>query len=181
MIPVPSKSISPILTQFAKQVRMRPGYKHQCTDTFAEWDTTSTINKYVQTERLAAIYSFGIKNTYYKVDLMRIWYPTQKLPVWSLAIRHAEWANHLSELEHLPMGRKANWGDTVTTFLPDDGQSSYNATNVTNEDDLDMGSLSLGVTAQTSPRGGIGILIAKLLEVSAVVSSDTDTAGGIDI
>lgn len=178
MIPVLSKSISPVLTQFAKQVRMRPGYKHQSTEAFAEWDTTSTVSKHVQTGRLTAIYSFGIKNTYYKVDLKRIWHPTQKPLVWSLAVRHSEWGNHLSELEHLPMGRKANWGDIVTTFLPDDGQSSYNASN---EDDLNMGNLSLSAAAQASPRGGVGILVAKLLQVSAIISSDTDAAGGIDI
>lgn len=178
MTPVSPKSISPVLTQFVKQVKMRPGYEHQSAEPFAEWETTSTIRKHLQTARLTAIYSFGIKNTYYKVELTRIWHPTQKLPVWSLAIRHAEWANHLAELESLPLGRKANWGHTITTFLPDDGQSSYNTTNT---EDLSLSNLSLDPMVQSPPRGGIGILISKLLEVSAVVSQTRNTAEGVDI
>jgi hypothetical protein len=156
---------------------MRNNHDHQSTGLFAEWEKTPAVKKYLLTGRLDAIYSFGIKETSYKVELTRIWYPNQARPVWSLAIRHTEWANRLTELEHLPIGRKADWGDTITTFLPNDGQSSYTAADETG--DLRIGNLDLGLDIEAPPRNGIRILMDKLLQVSVVVGSVMNNAGSI--
>ncbi|EMD91375.1 hypothetical protein COCC4DRAFT_57592 [Bipolaris maydis ATCC 48331] len=166
--PVSAKSMSPLLTRFMEGVRMKCGYNPQSADLFAEWEKSPAVKNYLVTERLIVIYSFGIKETSYKVEIARIWH-TGRQPVWSLGVRHAEWANRLSELEHLPTGRKANWGNTITSFLPSDGQSSYNT--VDEDEDLGLSNLDLGSDVEAPPQDGIRILIDKLLQISAVVSS----------
>ena len=158
---------------------MRPDHDISSTESFAEWDQTPTIKKYLRTGRLDVIYSFGIKNTCYKVEFTGMWYPGKKLPVWGLAVRHPEWATHLAELERLPVGRKADWGHTVATFLPDDGQMSYAA--AVEDKDFGMTNLNLGPNVEAPPRDGIRILMDKLLQLSAIVSSVSDTTGGVAI
>jgi hypothetical protein len=158
---------------------MRPDHDVSSTESFAEWDQTPTIKKYLQTGRLDMIYSFGIKKTYYKVEYTCMWYPGQKLPFWGLAVRHTEWATHLAELERLPVGRKADWGHTVATFLPEDGQTTYSAAK--KDEDFGMTNLNLGPNVEAPPRDGIRILMDKLLQLSAIVSSVSDTTGGIAI
>jgi hypothetical protein len=128
LTPVASKSISPVITGFAERVKMRPNHDHRSGESFAEWEQTPTVKKYLRTGRLDTIYSFGIKQTCYKVELTGMWYPRQKLPVWGLSIRHLEWATHLAELERLPIGREADWGNTIAAFLPDDGHSDCSST-----------------------------------------------------
>ncbi|EUC41931.1 hypothetical protein COCMIDRAFT_104846 [Bipolaris oryzae ATCC 44560] len=174
--PVSAKSISPLLTRFMEGVRMKRGYNPQSADLFAEWETSPAVEDCLVTERLIVMHSFGIKETSYKVEIARIWHTGQQ-PVWSLAVRHAEWANRLSELEHLPTGRKANWGNTLTSFLPKDGQSSYN----TADEDLGLSNLDLDPDVEAPPQDGIRILIDKLLQVSAVVSSVKQNEGGVAI
>ncbi|KAG9186830.1 hypothetical protein G6011_09938 [Alternaria panax] len=178
LIPVASKSISPVITGFAERVKMKPDHDHRSTESFAEWDLTPTVKKYLQMGRLDTIYSFSIKNTCYKVEATCMWYPRQKLPVWGLSVRHPEWATHLAELERLPVGRKADWGHTISTFLPDDGQSSYSS--AVKDEDFGMRSLNLGPDVEAPPRDGIRILMDKLLQLSAIVSSVMDM-GGVSI
>ncbi|KAF2833240.1 hypothetical protein CC86DRAFT_415001 [Ophiobolus disseminans] len=178
LIPVPRKTVSPVLVGFAERVRMKRNYDISSTESFAEWDTTLNIKKYLQTGRLDSIYSFGIEKTCYKVELTAMWYPSQQLPVWGLAVRHLEWASHLAELEDLPIGRQAMWLDTISSFLPDDGQSSSNI----DEDSDDCGTRRLKVddSDDESPRDGIRILTDKLMKLSEIVSSVTD-CGGVQI
>jgi hypothetical protein len=175
LIPVAAKSVSPVIIGFADRVKMRPDHDHRSTESFAEWDQTPTVKKHLRTGRLDTIYSFGIRQTCYKVEAACMWYPGQKLPVWGLCVRHTEWATHLAELEHLPVGRKADWGHTVATFLPDDGQSCY--TSAVEDEDFGMKNLDLGPGVEEPPRDGIRILMDKLLQLSAIVSSITDRGG----
>lgn len=176
---VPTKTVSPILADFAEQVKMKPQNDLSSTESFAEWDQTPTIKRYLQTGRLDSIYSFGIKKTCYKVEATKMWYPQQKLPVWGLAVRHLEWATHLAELERLPIGRQASWGNVLSTFLPHDGQTSYSGgeENI----DIDMKNLSLGVddNVEGPPHGGTRILIDKLMQLSAIVSSAISEQGEV--
>ncbi|KAI4625255.1 uncharacterized protein J4E87_005101 [Alternaria ethzedia] len=175
LIPVAAKSISPVITGFADRVKMRPNHDYRSTESFAEWDQTPTVKKHLRNGRLETIYSFGIKQTCYKVEATCMWYPGQRLPVWGLCVRHSEWATHLAELERLPVGRKADWGHTVATFLPDDGQSCYSS--AVEDEDFGMRNLDLGPGVEAPPRDGIRILMDKLLQVSAIVSSVTDMGG----
>ncbi|KAI4616063.1 hypothetical protein J4E83_006733 [Alternaria metachromatica] len=175
LIPVAAKSISPVITGFADRVKMRPNHDYRSTESFAEWDQTPTVKKHLRNGRLETIYSFGIKQTCYKVEATCMWYPGQRLPVWGLCVRHSEWATHLAELERLPVGRKADWGHTVATFLPDDGQSCYSS--AVEDEDFVMRNLDLGPGVEAPPRDGIRILMDKLLQLSAIVSSVTDMGG----
>ncbi|KAI4925033.1 uncharacterized protein J4E92_007071 [Alternaria infectoria] len=175
LIPVAAKSISPVITGFADRVKMRPNHDYRSTESFAEWDQTPTVKKHLRNGRLETIYSFGIKQTCYKVEATCMWYPGQRLPVWGLCVRHSEWATHLAELERLPVGRKADWGHTVATFLPDDGQSCYSS--AVEDEDFGMRNLDLGPGVEAPPRDGIRILMDKLLQLSAIVSSVTDMGG----
>jgi hypothetical protein len=175
LIPVAAKSISPVITGFAAQVKMRPDHDHRSTESFAEWEQTPTVKKHLQTGRLDTIYSFGIKDTCYKVEVTGMWYPGQRLPVWGLCVRHSEWATHLAELERLPIGRKADWGHTIATFLPDDGESCYSS--AIEDAAFGMKNLNLGPGVEAPPRNGIRILMDKLLQLSAIVSSVTEMGG----
>ncbi|KAF1835518.1 hypothetical protein BDW02DRAFT_548101 [Decorospora gaudefroyi] len=177
---VPAKSISPVLTGFADRVKMRPKHEVTSTESFAEWEQTPTIKKNLRTGHLDTIYSFGIKESCYNVELTSMWYLGQKLPVWGLSVRHTEWATHLAELERLPVGSKADWGRTITTFFPDDGQSSYSV--AVGDEEFGMNNLSLGHGVEAPPHEGIRFLVDKLLQLSAIVSSVTDTGrGGVTI
>lgn len=169
---MPAKSVPPILTGFAERVRMKAKYDpYSSTESFAEWDQTPTVKKHLFTGRLESVYSFGIKGTCYKAEATAMWYPQQKLPVWGLAVRHSEWATHLAELENLPVGRRADWEHTISTFFPADGQSSSYKPD---KEDLGMGALGLSKTA------GVGLLISHLLRLSDIVSSVT-AGGGIQL
>jgi hypothetical protein len=174
-MPVSHKTVPAILTGFAQRVNMKKKYDITSTESFAEWDSTPTINKYLTTGRLDSIYSFSIKMSCYKVELTAMWYPKQSAPVWSLAVRHTEWATHLAELERLPPGRQVTWDHTITTFLPDDGESSCNPTE--GNEDFGMSKLNLGRTVNEPPRPGIRILVEKLMQLSDIVSSVTAEGG----
>lgn len=175
LVPVAAKSISPVITGFADRVKMRPNHDHRSNESFAEWEQTPTVKKHLRNGRLETIYSFGIKQTCYKVEATSMWYPGQRLPVWGLCVRHSEWATHLAELERLPVGRKADWGHTVATFLPDDGQSCYSS--AVEDEDFGTRNLDLGPGVEAPPRDGIRILMDKLLQLSAIVSSVTHRGG----
>jgi len=178
LIPVPRKTVSPVLVGFADRVAMRRDYDISSTESFAQWDDTPNIKRHLQTGRLDSIYSFGIKDTCYKAELTAMWYPQQKLPVWGLAVRHPEWASHLAELESLAIGRQASWEDTISTFLPDDGQSSSYIDD--DSEDCGMRRLKLDDSDDAPPRDGIRILTDKLMRLSEIVSSVT-AGGGVPL
>jgi hypothetical protein len=173
LIHVPSKVVPPFLKGFAEQVKMKSRYKVPSTEHFADWETTPTVKGHLLTHRLDSIYRFGIKDTCYKVELTAMWYPAQKLPVWGLAVRHIEWEIHLAELESLPIGRRAEWEDTMATFFPKDGQSSRN------DDDEDLGMEKLGLDDNhvAPAQDGLAFLFEKILKLSALVSSVTNEGG----
>ncbi|KAL6708415.1 hypothetical protein ACN47E_002678 [Coniothyrium glycines] len=177
IMPEPRRLVSPILTGFAEHVSMNPKYDPQSAESFARWNTTPSVQSHLVNGRLDKIYSFGVRNTCYKVELAAMWYPQQKLPVWGIAMRHSEWATHLAELETLPIGCKAEWGQTLTKFLPDDGVTS----SFGDEDgDLGISQLSIGDNYEAPPREGIRILMDKLLQLSSLISSVT-RGGGVTV
>jgi hypothetical protein len=175
MIPLPSKTVPPILIGFADRLKMKPNYDPSSIESFAEWDATPTVKRCLQTGRLDSIYRFGIKDTEYKVELIAMWYPGKKLPIWGLSVRHSEWAAHLAELESLSVGRKAGWDeDLLSMFFPRGGQSSADA-----KEALEMRALSLDEPV-VSIEDGLTVLVKKLMAVSGIVSSVYEE-GGIKI
>ncbi|UPX10799.1 uncharacterized protein EKO05_0001438 [Ascochyta rabiei] len=141
-------------------------------ESFAKWDKSPSVDASLQHWRLDKIYSFGIRETCYKAELTAMWYPKQSLPCWGLAVRHTEWATHLAELERLQTGHQANWGDTVSTFLPADGGSSIF---LDEDDDLGVSKLKLDSDAEGLQQGpsweGVRILTNILLQLSGIVSA----------
>ncbi len=151
---------------------MRPKYDISSSQPFVVLDQKPTIMKHLQNGRLDSIYSFSVKGTGYKVEFSAMWYPKQKLPVWGLSLRHSEWLTHLAELERLPAGHQADWGNTISTFLP--------------EDDMGMSKLRLDNSPQAHSENiptsnGMRILIEKLMQLSTIVSSVTNARGGVNI
>jgi hypothetical protein len=154
---------------------MKRNYDTSSTENFAEWDSTPTVKRHLVTGRSDSIYCFGMKDTCYKVELTAMWYPQQQKPVWGLAVRHTEWATHLAELERLSVGRRADWGDTISTFFPADGQmSAYTA----ETEDIGMGRLNINDNAAAG--NGLRVLVESLLKLSEIAerlqSSDVNTS-----
>ncbi|KAF9696079.1 hypothetical protein EKO04_006091 [Ascochyta lentis] len=180
MMRILRSTVPPVLTGFAQGVVLRPGYDMTSNQSFAKWDKSPSVDALLQHWRLDKVYSFGIQDTCYKAELTAMWYPKQSLPCWGLAVRHTEWATHLAELEGLQTGHRASWGDTIATFLPDDGGSST----VLDEDgDFGVGKLKLDGKGEELQRGpsweGVRVLTNILLRLSEVVSSVTVGEGDI--
>ncbi len=197
----------PVLAEFAKRTVLRSGYDVNSSESFATWDPSPSIRILLLRSRLDKIYSFGVRDTCYKVELTAMLHSVQSQPCWGLAVRHTEWAIHLAELERLQTGHQASWDDVLETFLPDDGCSSVkveggglklddnpDADNLKPDDNLNIGGTKLdnddpdtsklkpgdnGKEAPVPPRQGIRTLTNILLQLSKVVSS-VDSCGAID-
>jgi hypothetical protein len=157
---------------------MKAKYDPLSSESFAEWDATPTIKKHLMNARLESIYCFGLRGTCYKAELTAMWYPQQTKPVWGLAVRHPEWATHLAELERLDIGRKADWGDSISTFFPDGGQMS---SCVEDHDEVDLKRLRIDDNEETLLEDGLTVLTDKLMMLSEVVSSVTAKEGGVSL
>ena len=93
---------------------------------------------------------------------------SHKKPVWGLSVRHLDWASHLAELECLPIGNRANWGNTMTTFFPK---------NEDEDEQPSLDALSLEDNHASTSVSGLRSLTKKLLELSDVVNSVTNEGG----
>lgn len=171
-------AVPPVLTGFAERTVIKRGYSVTSTQTFAEWDSSPSINMLLLTERSEKIYSFGIQDTCYKAELTAMWYPGHSMPCWGLAVRHTEWATHLAELERLQTGHRADWGNTISTFLPEDGGCSVRSEEDTNFH-FDRLNLNDGVERpqRSLPCEGIRTLVNILLQLSEIVSSISSGKG----
>ncbi|KAJ4986899.1 hypothetical protein SVAN01_07577 [Stagonosporopsis vannaccii] len=177
---VPKSTVPPVLAGFAQRTVLKQGLDISLTQSFAAWDTSPSVKNLLLQSRLDKVYSFGVRNTCYKVELAAMWYSGQSSPCWGLAVRHTEWAIHLAELERLQTGHQATWGDILETFLPADGGSSSKP----KDDDLGVGNLILDDNVEKLPRqapfhvhGGVQILTNILLHISGIVSSVTAGCG----
>ncbi|KAF1956384.1 hypothetical protein CC80DRAFT_593832 [Byssothecium circinans] len=170
---------SPALQGFASTVELKPNYKLESNEQFAKWRNTTSLP--LLDGRLDKVYSFGIQKTGYRIELLGMWYPRQTQPCWGLNVRHSEWATHLAQLEWLPLGRAADWGDAISTFLPDDGLTS--AGNMA-EEDVDLQQLEAlrlaNMNIEEPPRDGTRLLLDKLMQLSLVISG-ADEGGGVPL
>lgn len=174
-MPISKLAVPPVLAGFARCVAIKSDYDMTSTQDFAKWDRSSSAATLIQHVRLDKIYSFGVKETCYKVELAAMWYPKKSLPCWGLSVRHTEWATHLAKLEQLKIGYRANWGDIIATFLPDDGGSSP----VLQDDFSGTSKLKLSGNVKEPQRRpsqeGIRALTNILLQLSEIVSLVTVT------
>lgn len=172
-------TVPPVLHGFAKRAAIKSGYSVASYDSFAEWDPSPSVKNLLLAGRTEKIYSFGIQDTCYKAELTAMWYPGHTMPCWGLAVRHTEWVTHLVELERLQTGHQATWGNTISTFLPDDGGSSIQTEN---DDNFKVNELNFDDGLQKPQKPlfcegirtmGIRTLVNILLQLSDIVSSVT--------
>lgn len=175
LIPLSKKSISPVLSAFAAGVDYDPEHGSR---PFARLNLSKTMEKFSVTYRLDKTYTFGIKDTAYIVELSEMWYSKTPRSSWGLSVRHLDWASHLTELERLPVGAQADWGDTLSTFFPEDEKSlcGDNKDATVPGDSRDgcvprLGDLNLGSKAETNekPRFAVRMLVEKLMRLSELV------------
>lgn len=175
MVALPRSAVSPAVVSFANQIKLEPKYAKDPTysshEKFAR--ATQSLSVKEQFSKLDKIYTFGIKKTGYRVEATKIWYENKK-PCWGIVVRHRDWGMHLGELERLAPGHGADWGDTIKTFLPDNGFTSTSpGEDKEDQDDLpDIKNLSVNGQKIQLPRRGIRLLIAKLMQLSQVINSD---------
>jgi hypothetical protein len=173
MIPILGSTVSPALRDFAHRLRMVKDYNPSSKERpIADVKLNSILDlKYC---RLDKVFSFGIKDTCYKVELVSMWYPYRKIPCWGVYVRHKGWINHLTELEGLRPGECASWGDDVlTAFLPDNGGMP-----TVGEDDVAAVPIPRIDPRQDSPlREGIQLLTSKLMQLSKIIT----TGGGVPV
>jgi hypothetical protein len=164
---VSKSTVSPAVVAFANSVKMMRGYSLGSNELFAQWPRTPSVNIY--NGRMEQVYTFGLKDTGYRVEAAKMWYPGVSMPCWGLAVHHREWELHLGELERLPPGRGAEWNDVVKTFFPDNGCSLTSAPKDKHGELLDLSELGI------SNEHGVRLLVTKLVELSNLVNGATPT------
>jgi len=116
MASVPKSSAPKRLQDFVEGVQMKLDYNLQSQEPFVVGNLSRMR---LVMSRLDKIYTFGIKDTGYKVEVMGMWYPNEKIPCWGLSIRHVDWASRLVELERNKVGKRPEWEDIIAkAFLP---------------------------------------------------------------
>ncbi|KAF2637096.1 hypothetical protein P280DRAFT_458889 [Massarina eburnea CBS 473.64] len=168
MSPIPKRLASPALRGFADGVTIKPNYQLQSNGIFAMWKNSSSLP--LLNGRLDKVYSFGIQKTCYRVELIGMWYPGQAVPCWGINFRHGEWATHLAQLERLVVGRGAEWGDAIATFLPNDGLSSFDTAPKDETDLRRLQKFSLNMNNPETPRDGTRLVLDQLMRLSAVIN-----------
>ena len=160
-------AVSPIILSFADQVRLKNGFEkyvaeHSPFVNFPQIRSLKIING-----RLDKTYSFGVRETSYQVQATAMWYKgSGKIePCWGCSLHHKDWKMHLAPLETLPPGRSADFGDSIKTFFPDDGdtatsdpEATANLLSLLNLDEEDYSPASPGIKY-------LGQLLAKISQV----------------
>ena len=159
MDPISRQLVPAALHNFAEQLQVRPEHDPSSRTRFVDFKVSKSLN--LLTGRVDKIYTFGIRKTGYKLECIAMWYPRKNLPCWALRVYHSEWHSRLAMLEQLRVGECAPWGDTVQTFLPDDG---YAAVEIPERHQSESNEKAAEI-----PRDGIRILLVKLMEISKLV------------
>jgi hypothetical protein len=163
---IPSKQITPLMKSFAKGIGLKPKINPATYDQpFARWTVAPSVK--FRTGRLDRLYTFGIKSTRYQFETAAMWYPGNIKPRWGCFVRHADWKMHLATLETLLPGRGAELGDTIQTFLPDDGSggavSEGQGRSLLELHAMDEDKLPAATR-------GTELLVQKLMDLSMVIS-----------
>lgn len=159
MDPISSQLVPAALYNFAEQVQLKVKNHTTSTSQFVKFNVSQSLT--LKTGRTDKIYTFGIRNTGYKLECIAMWHPHKDTPCWGLRVYHNEWRSHLAILEQLRVGERAAWGDTLQAFLPDDG---YSAGEVPDRCEPETSEKTTEIS-----RDGIRILLDKLMEISQVV------------
>lgn len=162
MSPVKGQLVPAAIHTFVQNLKFNRNFDSTSGVRFVDFRAGHSLK--IVTGRLDMLYTFGIRKTGYKLDCMCMWYPHKDIPCWGLNVYHNEWQSHLARLEQLQPGERGDWGDTVSTFLPDDGFTATGMAMATPQS-----STETGETETPQPRDGIRTLLAKLMEISQIV------------
>ncbi|KAH7130642.1 hypothetical protein B0J11DRAFT_602983 [Dendryphion nanum] len=179
MIPISPSKIPPVLLQFAADVELRTEFtKNPDSGDFVRESRSRSIN--VVHCRRDKIYTFGIKNTKYRVDIVAMWYPRCKIPCWGITVRHQDWPMYLDTLEHLAQGECAEWKDIIAAFFPDNGMTSEQAhrspdilaglAEMTFNDDKEDRKEDRKQSGE-SHREGVRLLVRNLMAISRIINA----------
>lgn len=175
MQPVRKVTVPAILKHFADHVQISSKIHKHPNVRFVTNDTVGASLKLLAS-RLDKIYTFGIKDTYYKVNCMAMWYHSQSAdatPCWGLNITHDDWQTRLADLEHLETGRAIQWKDTDRAFLPPDGLSSFHI----KDESVDAAMSNLNISdREDHDYDGIRLLLNKLMELSTFINRSTSSS-----
>ncbi|KAF2202745.1 hypothetical protein GQ43DRAFT_413115 [Delitschia confertaspora ATCC 74209] len=172
MIAIPKAMVSPVMTSFANGIYLKKDLAKNINSTAAwvGWHDSPSIQ--ILNGRLDRIYTFGIKETDYQVQAMAMWYRGSKQPGWGLKVQHKDWNMHLGQLETLPPGHSAEFGDSIKNFFPDTGgriSSRGDEPNVNVTANL-MELLNMDEAAYKPASTGIRFLVKALAELSQVIN-----------
>ncbi|KAF2267033.1 hypothetical protein CC78DRAFT_566447 [Lojkania enalia] len=166
MMAVPASTLSPVIANFVDSIKMKSAKEVESNPCggFAQWKLTPSVK--LHTGRLDKVYTFGLRNTHYLVEVLEMWSPAQKPPCWGVVVRHKDWSTHLNQLERLPQGGAGYFGaDSIETFLPGNGRTS--------NDNLEqnLGKMTLNGDSESgdSDVAGIKLLISKLMRLSEII------------
>jgi hypothetical protein len=185
LVPVQKKMLSRVVTNFADNVQVNPGYRSDSDahKSFVSWPDTPSTKIY--TGRLDRIYTFGMRNTEYVVDCQAMWYPNSE-PCWGIVVRHRDWAKLLEPLSNLRPGYSEDFGaDPANLFFPRDGQAAESMSGLESQMmSLDMkNSKSKQPNRQEGPiqqppeperkqyKSGVEFLVSRLMQLSDVINS----------
>lgn len=165
MEPVGEKDVPAVVSSFANRVRHHPEHMTAPKHPFAQFYTPSFPQGSLL--RLDKIYTFGLGDSGYKLDWMCMWYPSNLAePCWGLSAYHEDWQAHLAKVEVLSLAECADWGDTVSSFLPENGSFvGGTATAQPTSDELPQ----VDMDSHQQPRDGILILLKKIEELSKLL------------
>lgn len=188
----PGSTVSPAIKAFANEVELRS----ECINNPDRWVSFATHKSSrgaaVMACRLEKRYAFSFTETDYCVEIAALWYPEQdqhqntqhhktqlhktqhhkmqyhktqeNMPLWGLTVRHRDWSTHLAVLETLSPGRDSGWPeDVLKHFIPDGGDD------VSSNDGFQNGF--------SNRTNGTAILLHKLMELSKIIKSCSDTSG----
>lgn len=160
VLPIPRHTVPIEIQASIKDAKVKAKFDPRSKDPFVAWRTSRLFH----TGRMEMVYSFGVRETCYKVELSKIWYP-KKEPCWGVNVRHQNWNNLLVILERLPTGETVNWGNAIEKFFPQDGQMPGVNAKVKKEG-LGMQKLCL---EDPDPTAGIKLLVTILMQLSEIV------------
>ncbi|KAF2447626.1 hypothetical protein P171DRAFT_482353 [Karstenula rhodostoma CBS 690.94] len=160
MIPVGRAIVPSALLTFADQTGVKPKYDTASKEPFISFHAGPSLK--IITGRIDKFYTVGIKKTAYKLDIVSMWHPGKDVPCLGLNVYHSDWRVQLAKAEQLRAGECVSWGNTVNTFLPDDG---FSAPQWTARDE----SVKTDQYGGPLPGDGIRLLLTKLMELSQIV------------
>jgi hypothetical protein len=115
MIPIGKAIVPTAICGFAEQTRVKPRHDTASKESFISFNAGPSLK--IITGRIDKIYTLGMRETAYKLDVVSMWYPGKDVPCWGLNVYHSDWRTHLAKAEQLRTGECAAWGNTMSSGI----------------------------------------------------------------